>query len=393
MRYRRHVSRYVGALEAARRLGVQRATLYAYVSRGLIRRRVAVDGRTSLYAVDDLERLLARVRRRAGDAVPRPSIDVQIASNITVLEDDGLRYRGHDVTLLARTASFERVAELLWTGVLPDEAAWPPPDPVDVALAARVTRAVRGPALPTLVAVSSALGAHRPTDDPAAAARRLLGIAPTVLGETSTTAKRSLAWRLTARWRPDGGPALASVVDQALVLLADHELATSTLAVRVAGSTWAPPYQAFAAGLAVIQGPLHAAAAHLAYELLVDTERHGAAAVVARRLDAGERIPGFGHKIYKGDDPRLAPLLEAIATLPDPHGRAAVLDDLLREAGARLVQRPNVDLGLGALAYIAELPPGAPLFAVARIAGFAAHLIEERTERPLRYRGIASVSG
>jgi len=252
---------------------------------------------------------------------------------------------------------------------------------------------VHGPALPTLVAVSSALGAHHPTDDPQTAARRLLGIAPTILGETDTTARRSLAWRLAACWRPDDVPALAPVVDQALVLLADHELATSTLAVRVAGSTWAPAYQAFAAGLAVIQGPLHAAAAHLAYELLVDCERHGAAMVVARRLNAGERIPGFGHKIYKGDDPRLVPLLEAVATLPDPHGRAAVLDELLREAGARLVQRPNIDLGLGALAYIGRLPADVPLFAVARIAGFAAHLIEERAERPLRYRGIASVAG
>ncbi len=185
-------------------------------------------------------------------------------------------------------------------------------------------------------------------------------------------------------------PALAPVIERALVLLADHELATSTLAVRLAGSTWAPPYQAFAAGLAVIQGPLHAAAAHLAYELLVECERLGAATAVARRLHGGERIPGFGHKIYKGDDPRLAPLLEAVATLPDPHGRAAVLDDLLREAGARLVHRPNIDLGLGALAYIGDLPPDVPLFALARIAGFAAHLIEERAERPLRFRGIAS---
>jgi citrate synthase len=167
----------------------------------LIRRRVAVDGRTSLYAVDDLEQLVARVRRRAGDAVPRPSIDVQIASGVTTLDDDGLRYRGHDVTVLARTTSFERVAELSWTGALPDEADWPPPDPVDAARAVRVARAVRGPALPTLVAVASALGAHRATDDPQTAARRLLGIAPTILGADDPTAKRSLA----SAWRHAGG--------------------------------------------------------------------------------------------------------------------------------------------------------------------------------------------
>lgn len=384
---------FVGAAEAARRLGVQRATLYAYVSRGLVRRRVAVDGRTSLYAVEDLESLVAKGRRRVGDAVPRPSIDVQIASSVTTLDDDGLRYWGHDVTVLARSTSFERVAELLWTGVLPDETDWPGPDPVDVARAKRVARAVRGPALPTLVAVTSAFGAHRTTDDPQAAARRLLGIAPSLLGADGATTESPLAERLASCWWQDGVDVLAPVIGRALVLLADHELATSTLAVRLAGSTWTPPYQAFAAGLAVIQGPLHAAAAHLAYELLAECERFGAAAAVARRLDAGERIPGFGHRIYHGDDPRLVPLLEAVATLPDLHGRAAVLDDLLREAGARLVQRPNIDLGLGALAYIGDLPRDAPLFALARIAGFAAHLIEERAEHPLRFRGIASARG
>jgi citrate synthase len=171
--------------------------------------------------------------------------------------------------------------------------------------------------------------------------------------------------------------------------LADHELATGTLAVRIAGSTWTPAYQAFAAGLAVIQGPLHGTASHLAYQLLAECEERGAVPVVAERLRARERLPGFGHKIYKGDDPRLAPLLEALALLPDPRGRADVLTDLIREAGVRMTRRANIDLGLGALAFIAELPPDIPLFAIARLAGFAAHLAEELTERPLRYRGLA----
>ena len=120
------MARYVGAAEAARQLGVQRATLYAYVSRGLIGRRVAVDGRTSLYSVDDLEHLASRVRRRDAEVVPRPSLDVQIVTTVTTLDESGVRYRGHDVADLARTSSYEQVAELLWTGTLPDEAAWPP---------------------------------------------------------------------------------------------------------------------------------------------------------------------------------------------------------------------------------------------------------------------------
>ena len=79
------MTRYVGAGEAARLLGVQRSTLYAYVSRGMIDRRVAVDGRTSLYAVDDVESLAGRVRQRTSE--PRPSLDVQIATAITVLDE------------------------------------------------------------------------------------------------------------------------------------------------------------------------------------------------------------------------------------------------------------------------------------------------------------------
>ena len=99
--------------------------------------------------------------------------------------------------------------------------------------------------------------------------------------------------------------------------------------------------------------------------------------------------PGYGHKIYKGDDPRLAPLLEVVALLPDPHGRLDVVADLRAETGARFTRRPNVDLGLGALSFVGGLPADMPLFATARIAGFAAHLIEELQERPLRYRGLA----
>ena len=111
------MTQFVGATEAARRLGVQKATLYAYVSRGVIDRRMAADGRTSLYAVDDLEALAGRGRR--SPAEPPPSIDVQIVTAVSTLDEDGVRYRGRDVAELATTCTFEQVAELLWTGSLP----------------------------------------------------------------------------------------------------------------------------------------------------------------------------------------------------------------------------------------------------------------------------------
>ena len=117
--------------------------------------------------------------------------------------------------------------------------------------------------------------------------------------------------------------------------------------------------------------------------MLVEAERAAARpSVVVRRLQARERLPGYGHKIYVGDDPRLAPLLELVRELPDPHGRLDVVEDVLVETGVRMTKRPNVDLGLGALTFVAGLPGDIEPFAVARIAGFAAHLQEELRGAP-----------
>jgi citrate synthase len=124
--------------------------------------------------------------------------------------------------------------------------------------------------------------------------------------------------------------------------------------------------------------------------VLDDASRHSPREAVDRVLSAGQRLPGFGHSVYKRGDPRLAPLLESVRALPDATGRMRVVEQLLVEAGRRLGQLPNVDFGLGALTFVAGLPRDASLFAVARIAGWAAHYEEEKTERPVRYRGITT---
>ena len=384
------MSRFVGAGEAARLLGIQKATLYAYVSRGLIERRVAVDGRTSLYAVDDVESLAGRGRRR--EVEPRPSLDVQIVTGVTTLDESGVRYVGHDVAELSRTATYEQVAELLWTGELGVAPAWPAPDPDDLATAVAITEAVGAGGVPGLMAVAAALAVRHPGDDPATAARRLIGVAPAVVRRQPLARipwTSGIGARLAAAWHPDPPAELDRTLDRALVLLADHELATSTLAVRVAGSTWPGPYLAYAAGLAAIAGPYHGGAARTVHRMLEEAEQEGAASVVLRRLQARERLPGYGHKVYVGDDPRLVPLLELIRELPDPLGRLDVVEDLLMETGVRMTKRPNVDLGLGALTFVAGLPDDVEPFAVARLAGFGAHLQEELEERPVRYRGLA----
>jgi citrate synthase len=159
--------------------------------------------------------------------------------------------------------------------------------------------------------------------------------------------------------------------------------------VRIAGSVRTGSYGAFIAGLAVLPGLYHGGATRAAVELLVECERSGVAAALSRRAQVGERIPGFGHKVYVGDDPRLAPLMEAVDEVPAPPARGRLVREVIAEAGARIIQRPNVDLGLGALLFVAGLPADTPIFAVARIAGFAAHLTEELGERPVRFRGLA----
>jgi citrate synthase len=376
---------YVGATEAARLLGVTKPTLYAYVSRGMVDRRTAVDGRTSLYDREQLERLRARAGR---SPVPeRPSIDVRIATAITHLDDERLTYRGHDVAALATSATFEQVAELLWTGALPvAPVVWRVDRDALTRCASVVAAAGSIDPIARLTVCAAALGPDTGPDS-ADAGRRLLALAPSILGGPLTG---SLAARLARAWtrRPDA--ALIAAVDRALVLLADHELATSTLAVRVAASVRTDPLSAVAAGLATVRGPLHGAASRAAAELLDEAAEVGADVAVRRHLDAGRRLPGFGHSVYRSGDPRFEPMLAAVRSLPDPSGRTAIVDSVVAAAGRVIGHLPNVDLGLGALLHVGGLPHDCPLFAVARIAGWVAHHAEEIGERPVRFRGLAT---
>jgi citrate synthase len=193
--------------------------------------------------------------------------------------------------------------------------------------------------------------------------------------------------RLTSAWiaRPSAG--LVTAVDTALALLADHELATSTLAMRIAASARATPYAAFACALASIEGVLHGSASASVHRFLDRSAAIGPADAVAELRAARQPIPGFGHKVYRGVDPRFVPLMEVIR--PIDGASLALVDALVEEVGRTLPHQPNVDLALGALTWSGGLAADTPLFAVARIAGWAAHYDEELEEAPLRFRGVA----
>ena len=159
--------------------------------------------------------------------------------------------------------------------------------------------------------------------------------------------------------------------------------------MRVAASVRASPYGAIAAGLATVDGALHGSASREAHRFLEECSADGPAVVVARSRDGRRRVPGFGHPIYRGLDPRFASLLAAVRHLDTTGERMAIVDDAIATVGQAMPQQPNIDLALGALTWVANLDTDVPIFAVARIAGWAAHYAEELDERPVRYRGLA----
>jgi citrate synthase len=183
-------------------------------------------------------------------------------------------------------------------------------------------------------------------------------------------------------------------LDRALSLLADHELATSTLAVRVAASRWADPYLLLLTGLATVGGPLHGGASEFVRELLRSAVALTPQAAIGVALRDGEHVPGFGHAVYEGPDPRTAVLLDAIERAKPPRelwrATQGVLDVMAHAGGPH----PNVDFALGVLAESGRMVHGAgeAVFAIARSAGWIAHGLEEYQHR-LRYRIRATYTG
>jgi citrate synthase len=198
-------------------------------------------------------------------------------------------------------------------------------------------------------------------------------------------------------------------VGAAVVLLADHELATSTLAARVAASARADPYQVVLAGLAAVSGPLHGSASTLVVRLLLDAERDGPEPALAAWLHQVGRLPGVGQPLYPQGDPRAPLLLDPVrravalgardrpAATPAEATRLEVVEGVAAAIGRRWRLAPNIDYAVGSLVFIAGLHPGTgeALFALARSAGWVAHALEEYAERPLRFRvrGRAPVAG
>ncbi|MHB8465450.1 MAG: citrate/2-methylcitrate synthase [Acidimicrobiales bacterium] len=378
----------ISAAEAAGRLGIKRETLYAYVSRGMLPRERGSD-RGSTFSADEVAAMAARTRR-GGRA---SGLELIVATALTSLQDGELRYRGVDVRDLVPDTSFETVAEWLWTGVTLDPvSSWPAVPAPSVLAASPPLEGIDG----LRVAVAMAGDPLRYDLSPpgvVTAGRRAIAAMVDGLAVKRPPSGDSIAARLTARLTNDDHD---RVVNAALVLLADHELAASTLAARVAASVRADPYSVVATGLGVIAGALHGAASEPVVTLLEEIGRPGReAVVVGDRLRRGERIPGLGHKVYRHVDPRTEILLDLLRQSSLPPERWATVEELLALLRDRFDLVVNVDFALGAFVWAAGLDVRAAecLFAIARTAGWLAHALEEYGEEPLRFRPRAVYTG
>jgi citrate synthase len=388
--------------QTADRLGVRPQTVYAYVSRGLLRSERAASGRGSTFDRDEVDALLDLGRRvRPQLAGARTWRGPVVDTDITLIADGRLSFRGVDAVELSRSLGFEEVASWLWTGVSDPEPFVAPDACLSVAAAAVQALPATTDLVSRLrVAVAAAAAADPLRYDVGggvvATARGLVATMVEALplegrpsGRTVVPPLPRRLWdRLTSR-RPT--PALLGCLDAALVLLVDHDLAVSTVAARVAASTRAHPYAVVSTGLSAMEGPLHGGASSLAFTMLGDAVRSDAKAVVAEHLRSGRDLPGFGHSLYPDGDPRAAALLDRLAHEPSA---ARVLETVSRLSDASR-QHPNVDLVLAALAHAAGMgrTAGEVVFAVARSVGWIAHALEEYDEAPLRFRGQGRYRG
>jgi citrate synthase len=376
------VSGWIGAGEASRTLGVTRPTLYAYVSRGLIRSEPGTSAsRERRYARDDIERLKRRAEeRRDPDKVASHALQwgmPVLESAITLIADERLYYRGYDAVSLAKEQSVDSVASLIWTGSL--DGARPP----DRRAAHRGIRSLKRE--PFIVRAQAAL-ALASADDPRAFDLRpesvlatgwrilelVAGVGAPGPRESTIDATLAKAWAVRA-----GGE---DVIRAALILCADHELNVSAFTARCVASAGSHPYAVVVAGLAALEGIKHGGSTARVESMLASLRQaKSLRAALTDRLRQGQRIDGFGHPLYRHGDPRAIALLQLLHERFPKSPELRFVRELARLSESLTGEKPNLDFALGSVSRVLRLPStsGLTLFAIGRTIGWIGHAIEQ----------------
>lgn len=364
--------------EAAARLGVKTETLYAYVSRGIVSRRLADSGKGSEFARMEIDRLALTRGSRPGR---RGAFDVTVATRVSSIDGDQLFFRGVPIAELVAASTFEETADLVWDGA---DGPWP------TAPATRVPglQKMRCPdRMRIVVAHDAARSPARTATHPPlvrATARSLIVSVASAVGDGAPTSIASILAGAGA------DPKMVRLFDIALLTMTDHEMATSTLAARVAASTRAGAHDVVLAGLGTLAGPLHGSAGRLVHDLFVRASNVGVDEAIEETIRNGQRLPGLGHQVYRSADPRTQPMLDALYAVTSPQKRR-LITDVLGAMLARVPKLANCDLALGAMSFALDRSPDLAeiIFSTSRMAGWVAHALEEYEEKPLRYRGRA----
>ena len=401
--------RYLSAREAAEQLGVRVDTIYAYVSRGLLHSEAHPAGgkrrRRYLRAdVDALRRRRAQRQQPARSAAEALAFgDPVLDSAITLIQDGQLFYRGQNALALAEQATFEQVAGLIWTGVatggwyreglaLPEEVARLLPFMAALPLMARFQAL-----LPVAAANDWAAYDFRPVGI-ADSGRRLLQL---LVGITAggNPSGPSVSHALADCWLP-AQPGARRLLEQVLILCADHELNPSSFTARVVAGAGATPYGVVQAGLASLQGTRHGGFTARVTALLREVRIVGdVRAALTGRLARGDDLPGFGHPLYPDGDPRARFLLEAVTRVAEDERVVQLAAEIAAGVYALIGRRPTLDFALVTVAEALGLPDGSALtlFALGRTVGWIGHAQEQVASAQLirpraRYTG-PSVAG
>jgi len=348
---------------------------------------------------------------------PKAGLEDVVAGESAICYLDGergvLAYHGHDIHDLAdaeRGVSFEETCFLLWHGRLPTRAelgdlrtqlATARRLPDGVLRAMRSMPAVDGmDALRTLVSVLGHFDPEAGDRSPAANGRKAVRLTGQVGALVATYGRLSAGggpiepdpalghaanflYMLTGR-RPT--PLVTRAFDVSLILHADHELNASTFAARVAAATLTDIHSTLAVAVATLKGPLHGGANADVMRMLIaigqDAGPDRAEAFVRTRLARKEKIPGFGHRVYRTEDPRATHLRRLSQQLGEETGQPQWHEMQRRIESVITAEKglyPNVDFYSASLFHAMGIPIDlyTPIFAVSRVSGWTAHVLEQ----------------
>ncbi len=395
----------IPANEACALLGISPATLYAYVSRGLLSSRPGADARSRVYLRAEVQRLAQRKRAgRGAVGGAAQSLDrglPVLETRISLIRPDAPYYRGRSAVAAARSgATLEDIARLLWECEEQDPFAAPAPPAWPQRIATLALDSGLPPLERTMACIPLLALEQRQSLNASAPVRRevaamLLRQNAALLVGTQPDA-RSVHQLLADTWCP-GDAGFAKLVRSALVLCADHELNVSAFAARVVASTGAHLHATVSAGLAALSGPRHGGATARAHALLLDAQASGSpAGFIAERWRRGDELPGFNHMLYPDGDPRGAEVLRLLRGLRGDTPQMQQVETVLAATTESSGQHPNIDGLLAAICYVHGLPASHALvmFATARLTGWLAHALEQQALGTLirpraRYTGLA----